>query len=209
MKRKLLHIGILIIAIIILIGSFLFFLISKNGTKPIEEINIPTPTPPSAKIYDPNLRLSPLQKTMIGKTTNSVIEQLPSLQKKEVLPDGGTKYSFSSQLISRPNEVITHNGVVSFEKILLPLEPKKEGYAKLSDYISVLGQAERTIKGSNYWGWNVSTYVFASMGVVLTANSDADLVYEISLFKPTTADDYIQAHGQDINPQLSPPNEGQ
>lgn len=207
--KKLLFIGVLIISVIILIGLFFLFLIPKSGTKPAKEIVIPTPTPPNTKIYNPNLKLSPLQKTIIGKTTDSVIEQFPNLQKKEVLPDGSTKYSFASQLISRPNEVVTHGGVASFEKILLPLEPEKEGYAKLSDYINVLGQPEKTIKGSNYWGWNVSTYVFASRGVALTTNSYAGLVYEISLFKPTTVENYIQTHGQDINPRLSPPNEGQ
>lgn len=209
MKRKLLYIGVLIAIIIISICFYFIFLVPKNETEPAKETTTPTQTPPSIITGNESQKLSPLQKTIVGKTTDGEVEKLPNLQKKETLPDSSTKYTFSSQLTSRPNEIITHDGLVSFEKALLPLEPGKGGYAKASDYINVLGQPEKIIKGSRYWGWNVSTYIFASKGVTLTINSYANLVYEISFFKPTTIDDYIQKYGQDISPQLSPPNEGE
>jgi hypothetical protein len=150
-------------------------------------------------------KISSLQRAIIGKTTE---RELSGFIKKELLPNGSIRYVFSSLSSARPNEIIVRNGVVIFERIIIPAKKGDLGYATISDFISKFGNPERAIRGSNFYGWAWTTYIYASRGFSFIANPNTDEVFEIQLYEPTKVDDYIEKYGQDINPNLGPAKEG-
>lgn len=188
---------ILFLLIVCAVG-FLVFISYREKSLPRSPTALPTPTlftaPPPKKL------ISPLQKTVIGKTQEKEINKLPSIQKKEVLLDGSTKYSLSSFVSQRPDEISTKEGIVIFERITIPEDPKAIGYVKISQYIKGLGQPKRIIQGSAFYGPFVSTYIYNDKGFVFIGNSNTDEVYEIQLFSSMSLDNYVRLYGGDIKP---------
>lgn len=202
---------------LVLATTLLYLLSQKNkypvGTTPDP---LPTPTPIEIPTYPttitsqlPATKVYVLQKTTIGLTTASEVEKIVGLQKKEILPNGENQYFFPSELPARPNLVrADKNGVVFFERELVPSDPSSPGYVKTSQYANNYGQPEKTIRGSFYYGWAITAYVYANKGFALVGNPNTDEVFEIHIFSPTSVDEYVKNYGEDLNPGAQPPQEG-
>lgn len=180
---------LLFIAIIIIVAGVLIYALFPKEPQPT--------APPPVQIF------SPLQKTSINETTKTTIEKLPGLINVQGLPDGSIQYNYSSQIPQRPNMIITKNNVAIFERDLLPEDPDAKGYAKISDYIKKLGEPEKIIQGSKFYGPFISTYIYSSKGLAIIGNSNTDEAYEIQTFSPLTPDNYINTFGSDIS-QITP-----
>lgn len=150
--------------------------------------------------------ISPLQKTLIGQTTASDIEKLAGVQKKEILPSGETRYELKAFIPQRPDEVRTKDNIVVFERIDVPQDPKAMGYAEISQMTRTYGKPEKVIQGSAFFGPFVSTYIYGTRGFAFIGNPHTDEVYELQLFTPMTAGEYITKHGSDIK-EGPPPEE--
>lgn len=187
-KKLFILIGVLFLITL----SILSLLIVSITNKPGSNVPFTTPTPiPDA--------VSTIQYTFIGDTTQEEVEKLPTIEKKEVLPDGTTRYSLKSPLISRKNEILTKDGSVIFERILVPESPSAKGYAKISEYKSRFGQPEQTIRGSRFYGELFSTLIYAKNGFTLIGNTRTDEVFEIQHFSPMSIEEYKRLYGNDID----------
>ncbi len=185
----------------IIVGMIIFniFNIKRSDSPANPDLGISKFLPSSNQ----NNTFSSLQKTVPGKTTVQDVERtVPRILKKDVLPGGGVQYSFQSELISRPNQIQTKNGVAVFEKELIPENPSARGYVLISTYINSLGKPEKIIKGSNFYGWSINTYVYPNKGFAFIGNPNTDEVLEIHIFKPLSVEDYVKMYGEDINQNL-------
>lgn len=177
-----------IFIIIIIVGIFIYIFFPRGSQ----------PTPPS-----PVQIFSPLQKTSIGETTKPTVEKFPGLINSQNLSDGSIQYNYSSLIPQRPNTVIIKNNVVVFEQTILPENPQAKGYAKISDFTKRLGDPEKTLQGSKFYGHLISIYIYSSKGLVIIGNSYTDEVYEVQTFSPSTPENYIKTFGSDINQTTS------
>lgn len=184
--------------------KFLFILAVVLVALVIELSSLGKPEPPPPNVKTPPI--SALQKSIIGKTTADEVERLPRLQKKEVVPNGNTKYEFAAFVPQRPNEIITKDGISVFERIDVPQNPQAEGYVKLAQFIMQYGQPEKVIQGSAFFGPFVSTYIYSHQGFSFIGNPHTDEVYEIQVFTPITVASYIEMYGDDIK-EGPPPEE--
>jgi hypothetical protein len=169
---------------ILILGSLLFL-------KSSPEI---TPSDSNPIISQTPSKISPLQMSVIGKTTKSELDQSFSNKKEESFPNGDQGYLLTSSLDARPNEIQFHNQVASFERIIL----LGSSSLKTSDMILKYGQAEAIKEGSKYYGAYISTYIYAKKGLAFIANPETDQIYELQMFASTTLDDYMNNYGQDI-----------
>lgn len=167
---------------------------------------VTTPTIPTPFVVAPPEKVYSLQKTIIGKTTNEEVEKKPDLLKKETLPTGEIKYSFKSPLSTRPNEIITKDGQVVFERVLAP--PVTDDSIRMPTYRKQYGSPEKVLRGSNAYGYWMETHIYARLGFAFVANPNNNEIFEFHSFKPTTPETYIQTYGQDINSSLGPAIEG-
>lgn len=142
--------------------------------------------------------VSPIQKTVIGKTKDAAVKNLPNIKKTNILSDGKIQYVMSSPIPLHPDEIQTQNGIVVFERLNAPINPASEGYAKISEYVKLFGAADETIPGSRAWGGFVSTYIYAQRGLAFIGNDSTDEIYEIQTFAPTSAENYKKLYGTDI-----------
>lgn len=142
--------------------------------------------------------ISPLQKSIIGKTTTQDIEKTNPTMGKQILPSGEIKYEIESTLIGRPNEMIFENNTAKFERIITIKGATESGKLKISSQILKFGPAEKIIEGSEFYGARIKTYIYPSKGFAFIANPNADEIYELQTFIPTTIDDYLSKYGEDI-----------
>lgn len=143
-------------------------------------------------------KINPLQRTVIGKTRDSELVQLPGLQEKAASTEGRIKYKFESVIPLIPSEVLTKDGVVVLEKINTPDSPSQAGYGRLEDFVKELGEPERKIGGSRTFGYYVDTHIFANKGITIIANQNTGEVFQIQIYRPTTVDKYLTDFGDDI-----------
>ena len=148
--------------------------------------------------------VSPLTQTVVERTTQREVESLPTVENKEVLPDGSVRYTLKSPLITRKNEVIVKNNVVVFERILVPEKRGAEGYATISEFREKFGEPEEVVRGSKYYGFMISTLIYAEQGFSLIANTITDEVYEIQRFQPMSVASYREQYGEDIDEDSGP-----
>lgn len=191
---------ILFVVAIMIIGSM------NSGNKKTQNpstVPITTPTPyykagsqnsTTEKIYS-------LQKTIINSTQDSQIKNLPDIIKTETLTNGERKYSLNSPVpISRPNLILTKNGVSIFERTITnETDPNSKDYIAISQYQSIFGDPDKVIKRSKYYGDFMNTYIYASRGFALIGNPNTDEVYEVQAFVPMSTDQYVQQYGQDLD----------
>lgn len=195
------------------LGSFfiLFLIISVVFlfNEPSSTIQEQTPSPTQTQIFPTastiqTENISALQKTLPGQTKLGEVEKLPGLLKKETIEGNQTKYSFQSPLELRPEEIITLNGIVVFEQVLTPEDPLESGYATMSEYVQKYGEPEEKITGSKFYGWNIVTYVYAKNGFAIIGNVYTDEAYEITVFQPTSLENYLNRWGKDLDPNAKP-----
>lgn len=203
-KYKWLIIPILVVIISVIIIMTANVLAPKDP--PREYVNIlPTPFPATA----PELqKTSPIQQTIIGKTTKEEVEQLPGRVLKEEIEDGSVRYSFSSALVSRPDTIIVKEDRVIYETIITPESPHAQGHTTIDHYQDQYGEPEAVLNGSKFYGWHMRNYIYAQQGFVLIANPYTGEVFEIHAFQPMTTEEYIQYYGNDISPEAQPAIEG-
>jgi hypothetical protein len=159
----------------------------------------PTPTPSSSVDRLPQeQRISVLQKSAIGETTQKELDAMPGLENKSTFADGSTRYAFRSALISRKNEVLVKDGKAVFERILTPESSKARGYSLISQFTKRYGEPEETITGSSFYGQLMSNFIYANKGFTLIGNPFTGEVFEIQLYVPTTVETYRQQYGEDI-----------
>jgi hypothetical protein len=147
--------------------------------------------------------ISPLQQASTGSPIPT-ITRYGLVSKNE---DNGTKtieYTYESPVFMRRNQIITHDGKVIFERIMTPTDPNSPSYAKISSYTDQFGDPQRIVKGSRFYGFYMTTYIYASKGFAFVANTHTDAIYEFQKFAPTTLDEYIATFGQDLNPAGKP-----
>lgn len=194
MKKKILIPLLILLSLVLLFG---YFALKKQSVLP--PVSYPTPTPVPLVYPSPQkIIISPLQKTIIGKTTNREAENFPGLIGKETLPTGETQYSFFSSLLARPNQVVTRNNLAVFERILIVGDPTQTRYAKISQMTKSFGNPEKIIQGSAYYGPFTSTYIYGNKGFAFIANPNTDEVYELHIFSPMSPDEYQGLYGEDI-----------
>jgi hypothetical protein len=136
------------------------------------------------------------QSIIVGKTTQSEIEQAPGIKAITELPDTKKQYSFASVRVDRDNIVITQNGIVVFSRTLTELRDHK--LPNLNEFKTVYGEPEKEIEGSRYYGRIHKTYIYASRGIAIIANPYSNEIYELHNYGPMSVDQYVQTWGEDI-----------
>lgn len=201
---------VIVITLLVLVSilSYLTVMVStRRIIPPITTFPTPSPFPVGDRRREEQPRVSSLQKTRIGQPTGN-LEIIAGFEKKETLPDGSTKYSFTGIVSIRPNEVVAKNGIAVFERVVTPEKSTEKGYARISEYTQKHGQPERVIKGSLFYGDFGSTYIYASNGLSFIGNPFTNEIFEFHIYPPTIPDEYVRQYGQDINPRQEPVNEG-
>lgn len=185
--KKTLLLIILLLGAIVVLGLILFVRQSKKATLlPAPVISQSPPT------------LSSLQKSAIGKTTLDEVEKSHQITDKQVLANGDIEYSINSKVETRPDQIVFHNKLAQFERTVIVGNPTMSDTLKLSDQISRYGPAERIIKGSKFYGSHMDTYIYAAKGFTFIANTNANEIYEIQTFTPTSFENYLSNYGKDI-----------
>ncbi len=187
---------LLLLGIVIVLVVSVLIVALLSGMRRNSTTSTPTNVPGGSSTQH---KISPTQKTIIEKTTKNEVEDLPGIIGKATLSDGATRYTFSSPLISRKNEVIVKDNQVIFERILVPESSKDPGYVRISQYEKEYGKPQQTIRGSRFYGNLIRTYIYANKGFALIGNPITDEVFEIHTFNPTTVENYIQEFGEDID----------
>ncbi len=180
---------LIFVSTIIIIG---IFLLTYFATPPSLSPNQIAPQPTKYILKDP-ISIPSFQKTIIGKTTNQEIEAIPGITKA---PE--SNYSYSSYLITRPNEIKTENNTASFERVLLPVSSSDPNFTTIPQLIEKYGQPDKVVRGSKYYGDFLNTYIYATQGMAFVGNPNTNEVYEIQFFNPMTPDEYEKKYGQEI-----------
>lgn len=193
---------ILLLLFVVMLTPIAIYVFSPKQAPPKQEDQAP-----QEENQQPQKHVSSLQKTIIGKTGEQDVNSLSGFLKKETLPSGQIKYSFESPLSARPNEILINNGIVVFEKELVPVSPSSTGYTTISQTTATFGQPEKIFNGSKFYGWVLKHYIYSSQGFAFVGNPNNDEIYEFDFFKPTTVENYVSLYGGDISRQSSPPQE--
>lgn len=180
----------LIAGLIIIIITLILILIINQPKKAI--------TPPPPVISQSPTTSFLFQKSIIGKTTPTDIEKAYQVKDKRTLANSDLEYSLDSKLQARPDQIIFHNNLAQFERTVVLGKTNASNYLKISDQIIKYGPAEKIIRGSKFYGYFRDTYIYATRGFAFIANTNADEIFEIQLFNPTSLDNYLSKYGDDI-----------
>jgi len=198
-------IGIFIASFVVILVTLLLFIFLINIKQPPNGgVVLPTGVKKTSQATE---QIISLQKTKIGITKEDEVVKLPGFIKKETLPGEQTRYSFESTLNARPNEIITDNHIVVYEKDLIPESPSTPGYTTISDIESRYGNPERIVNGSKFYGYFIDYYIYASLGFAFAGNKHTNEVYEFQFFKPMSIQEYLNFYGSDVSFTSSPPKE--
>lgn len=198
-KRTMTLVLILFVSVLFLYAISFF----RNNEKPPPNPVIffrPSPSPVDsiqANLVNRN-KISVLQKSEIGKTTSEEVEKKYETLKKQALEDGSTRYAIASPLDARPNEIVLRNNRAVFERTILLTDDPGFKYPKSSELIQQLGQPNKIIQGSSFYGYNVKTYIYPNLGLAFIAEEGSENVFEVQTFIPLSFDEYMQKYGGDI-----------
>lgn len=201
-KKVLLFIGI------ILFVAFTTFLSLLQKPQETPTTIFPTPTPvqinkPSS-LSTSTYEFSPFQKTQIGKTTEQEAVAKTTVLKKEALSDGSVKYDVPSVNALQPDQIISKNGIVIYEKTST-FTNKQGGFPKLSSLVNLFNPSEMELRSHPFYGPFVTTYIFAYKGLAIVGNPNTDEVYEVQRFSPQSIDSYLKIYGKDLSLTPTPP----
>lgn len=149
------------------------------------------------KKYD--IKISTLQKSIIGKTTLKDIEKSGSIIEKKAIDQDSYELSIDSLVKSQPDSIITSGGKVTYERISLPTSKNNPSYKSLSELTTKLGSPEFIIVGSIRYGSLVKTYVYGSKGIAFVGSNANDVTYEIEIFEPITTQKYLETYGKGLS----------
>lgn len=202
-KRLLLIFGVLGIITLIITGLIIYsvFLPGSNDT------NNPFTPQPTTYISDEEgkFRLTPFQKTIIGKTTEAEVEENNKILQKKNTRDS-TIYVIESATSNQTDEIITRNGTVVSERI--DIFTNKEGLPpKIATYEEKFGQPERILNQVSSLGKHISAYIYAKKGVTFFVNRYTKTIYRIHTFVPVTLEEYLNVYNNYIQEAPSYPQE--
>jgi hypothetical protein len=121
------------------------------------------------------------------------IEQREDFQKKEIRSDGSVVYTFASDNPQRPNIlIVTRDNNLIFSRTL---NSKDLPLASITTIKETIGEPEKTIQGSKFYGQEAVIYLYSSAGLTLIANLKTDEVFEEQHFTPMSVDAYLQRFG--------------
>ena len=140
----------------------------------------------------------PAQKSYIG--SKEFNEQNPNIQvvRKETLSGGDIKYFIKSENVGIPGEIVVHNGEVIYERVLTSPQKQNPNYSTTSELLQKYGQPTITYNGHKIYGFPALIYLYPDKGIAFIANKFTGEVYELQIFQPTTAEQYLKLYGQDI-----------
>lgn len=200
-----------ILIIFLLVVIVILFLIrfsqrDQDTTQSPLPIILFSPQPSSQTTIREKNNISALQKTQIGETVLADFKLRNVIVRQEQV-DGGMKYILSSDLDSRPHEVIFKDNKAMFERTILLTDNTNFKYPKAQELIQRFGQPGKAVRGSKFYGYNVSTYIYADQGFAFIAEEGTGNVFEVQTFPRVSLDQYMQTYGQDIQEGL--PNAGE
>lgn len=182
---------LLIIPVLIFIIFIIYLLSPSSESQPVSDINF---SPTNSQLQDSSQpEISKSEEQITENELDENIDLRPDLQKKDIKSDGTTTYIFTSNNPSRPNITI-----VSESKNLIfsrTLNSTDSPMANVSVLIESLGEAERVIQGSKFYGPQADIYIYASLGLVFIGNTQTDESFEEQHFPPMSVDAYLQRFG--------------
>ncbi len=192
-KKTLILVGVLVSIVVILLIVTLLQISSKPRPEKFTSTSQPLSIPSNQLTARP-IKI-PLQRTEIGQTTDQEIKNNNPIQETNFLPDNQIEYQIISLLALRPNLIITKDNKVIFERIIQPTRSSDDGFIRLSQLTPLLGEPDKVIKGTNFYGETSSMMIYPQQGITLVGNEYTGSVYEIQRFLPTTSDDYLNKYG--------------
>lgn len=189
--------------ILVSLVIIIFVTLTREETKTSPDLTgiYPTPVPNTSQSVQ---KASPIQKSIIGETTQNEIENLPGLVEKKEREDGSIENYFNSTLDIRPHSIITKNNKAVFESIILPSDKSAAGYLTISQFKNQHGEPTSIEEGSRFYGWHMQILIYEHLGVALIANPFTGEVFELHSFQPMNTQDYIKYFGSDFDPDASP-----
>lgn len=203
-NQTLLLLGIAIFLILAIIVIAIFSLSSTPSTS--EDTSFPTPTPiPYTRDTEGNFTFTPLQKTVITKTTAQEVESQQKIINKSLRGDI-TVYEVPSATPGETDEIRTKNGVVVFESV--DLFNNKSGMPpKATVYTKEFGIPEKKLKSVTDLGKHISAYIYAEKGFTIFVNPNTNTVYRIHRFTPMTTTEYETQYAEFLEPAPEYPQE--
>jgi hypothetical protein len=181
---------------------FLSFLSLTLAPSPEEE-PLPAATPAITQTprENPNIPLhTGLEKEARDGEITEPLENFEGLEKKETLPDGTLKYTYSSPVRNRPNIIIARENE---EAIFQSSVTHPDFPVKITNYTNRYGAPKWVFKGSNFYGKDVQTFIYPELGIAFIANPNTQDVFEQHLFESMSVEEYVRKYGDDIpaNPE--------
>jgi hypothetical protein len=193
-SHRTLALGLIIAIITLVMVLFLWSFIPQSPITNQPSLALPTPI-----LVNGAARIPGLQKTSIGNTTTEDVLKIPN-----VIQVNDSEYAYPSELITRSNKISTSKDVVIFERVEVPVDPSDPKHKTIEQMITVFGDPDNILPGSNYFGNFVSTYIYASKGMAFVGNPNTSEIYEMLFFKPTSVSEYLNKYGEDIPSNPSP-----
>lgn len=185
--------GVLLIAAVIL---FIFSLLQLT-TDPSRREDTPIPTSyPLSQIRQKETFNQ--QNSLPGVTQESEVARKPNIINQNELGNGMTEYNINSINPFRPTEIVTKDGIVIFERTIVPSDPNAQERLNLNMVKGKLGEPDQIITGSSSYGPFNNTYSYSSKGFVFIANPQSHDVYEIHSFIPMSTKQYLESFGETI-----------
>jgi len=188
--------GIGIILVIILIISSLFNNDSTQEPQPISSEVKNTSNPQDTASFE----ITPLQKTIIGKTEESFVK----INNKIIstTEENGIKtYVVQSFIRQYTNEIKTENGIVVFESTRTDISNPPP--PTISAFKRIYGEPELVLNSVSSIGKFISAYIYAEKGYTLFANRYTGTVYDVHRYLPMTLSSYQQKYTEYL--QEAPP----
>lgn len=203
-KQTLFLLGAALLLVLIVFGFLIssLFSSSPNATPS----TFPTPTPqPYTRNNDGTFNFTPLQKTVINRTTEKEVEQKEKILNKSRRGDV-TIFSVPSATPQESDEIRTQNGRVIFESINV-FNNKAGMPPKVNIYTKQFGQPEKVLKGVSPLGRHISAYIYAKEGFTLFVNHNTNTVYEIQRYTPMDTAEYETTYAEYVAPAPDYPQE--
>ena len=153
-----------------------------------------TPNPNVAK------RISPLQKTVLGGRFAKSFSGFRGLNLQEQSKDGDrTTYTYASAFKFRDNIVMTRQGVVEFERLVLPQNPNQMGFSTMSYFKQQFGTPDMILRKPTFFGQR-DIYIYSTKGFAVVGDTESGQAYELDVFDPTGHVDFWSTYGEKLGP---------
>lgn len=167
------------------------------------------PNNPSPRVTNlpTSQKLTPLQKTEIGKTTDAEVRQGNYIL--SVKQEGSkTIYEVTSNTFGATDEIITQDGNVISERV--DTFNRKVGQPpKVNAYIRLYGEPEEKIRSVSPLGKHITAYLYPTQGFTLFVNENTGTVYQVQRFEPLSLTSYKTNYASYIQEAPEYPKEGQ